>query len=759
MTTGFPDFSILLQNLNGMVYRCRNDADWSMEFASDGCRALLGIEPAALRAGQPGYSSLIHPDDSPMVWQAVQDGIKERRPFQTEYRVRHADGGWRWVWEQGCGLFDTAGNLLFLEGFITDITQRKTAETALRNLAAELEDRVAERILALTNKEEEIRSLVDNLVDCVIHIDSRGIMRSANPAVERILGWAPHELIGQNVSMLTPEPHRSAHDGYLERYQRTGEARIIGLGREVEGQHRDGHLIPMELAVSEYRVQGQRFFTGTLRDISARKAAENTLQAAKAQAEDANRAKNAFLATMSHEIRTPLGGLLGMLELLALSPLGPEQAETLATARDSGRSLLRILNDILDWSKIEAGRLELALQPTSLIHLVAEVANTYSHVASGNSVTLTQQVDARLAPAHLLDPLRLSQVLNNFVSNAIKFSHGGRVELSAELIARHDGAEEARFAVKDTGIGIDPAAQQRLFRSYRQESADTARLYGGTGLGLAICRRLADLLDGRIGLESAPGRGSTFSITLTLPIAAAVPEPAPAQDASDATTFAPPLVAGAAAADAPRVLVVDDNPVNRKLLARQLELFGLRSATAENGEAALALWRAGDYALVVTDCHMPVMDGYALTRAIRASEAATARRRTPVFAWTANALPEEIGNCHAAGMDELLVKPTELVQLKQVLAKWLPAVAVPDLRGAPAVAVPDLRGAPAVAVPPAPTLLAPHARNPGSLPPMKSPKAVTGGLASAWDGPAPTFSADGTSTIPPAPTFTTLDVD
>jgi PAS domain S-box-containing protein len=807
-----PDFSTLLQNLNGMVYRCRNDADWSVEFVSDGCRALLGIESAALRAGQPGYGSMIHPDDSPMVWQAVQDAIEARQPFQIEYRVRHTDDGWRWVWEQGCGLFDPAGNLQFLEGFVTDITarknaeqaqraaaadldatlraipdllfemddtgrylkvwtnqpdllaaqrdhllghtvdavlpppaaatvmaalreaattghaqgqqislplpqgecwfeistarkdisdgqprfimlsrditERKTAETALRNLAAELEDRVAERTLALTNKEEEIRSLVDNLVDCVIHIDSRGIVRSANPAVLRILGWHPHELIGQNISMLTPEPHRSAHDGYLERYQRTGEARIIGLGREVEGQHRDGRLIPLELVVSKYWVQGQRFFTGTLRDISARKATVKALQAAKAQAEDANRAKDAFLATMSHEIRTPLGGLLGMLELLSLSPLSPEQAETLATARDSGRSLLRILNDILDWSKIEEARLELALQSTSLVQLVAEVANIYAHVASGNSVSLTQRVDTRLSPAHRVDPLRLSQVLNNFVSNAIKFSHGCRVELSAELIARHDGAEEVRFSVKDTGIGIDPAAQQRLFRSYSQANADTARMYGGTGLGLAICRRLAKLMDGRIELHSAPGRGSTFSITLTLPITEAVPEPTPAQDASDAVTFAPPLVAGVAAADAPRVLVVDDNLVNRKLLARQLGLLGLRSATAENGEAALTLWRAGDYALVVTDCHMPVMDGYALTRAIRASEAAAARPRTPVFAWTANALAEEIDNCHAAGMDELLVKPAELVQLKQVLAKWLPAVAVPDLRGEPAVAVP-----------------------------------------------------------------------
>jgi len=407
-------------------------------------------------------------------------------------------------------------------------------------------------------------------------------------------------------------------------------------------------------------------------------------EAARDAAERANRAKDSFLATMSHEIRTPLGGLLGMLELLALSPLGPEQDETLQTARDSGRSLLRILNDILDWSKIEEGKLELAPQATAIGQLVAEVANTYSHVASANSVTLTTQVDARLAPAHLIDPLRLSQVLNNFVSNAIKFSHRGRVELRAELIERRDGVEEVRFAVQDTGIGIAPEVQRRLFQSYGQASADTARMYGGTGLGLAICRRLADLLDGRIALESVPGQGSTFSITLTLPIARTAAEPAPGRPAERvATAAAKHFVSGGAAADALRVLVVDDNPINRKLLARQLDLLGLRAETAENGQTALPLWRTGRHALVITDCHMPVLDGYALARAIRECEAAEARPRTPVFAWTANALGDEAEKCRAAGMDELLVKSADLAQLKAVLAKWLPADAVPDLVAVP----------------------------------------------------------------------------
>jgi two-component system, NarL family, sensor histidine kinase EvgS len=400
------------------------------------------------------------------------------------------------------------------------------------------------------------------------------------------------------------------------------------------------------------------------------------LTRARDEAQSANRAKDSFLATMSHEIRTPLGGLMGMLELLSMSPLADEQRETLETACDSGRSLLRILNDILDWSKIQEGKLDLAPQATSIAGLLAEVANTYAHVASGNSVTLAQQVDERLSPALMVDPLRLSQVLNNFVSNAVKFSRrGGRVELRAELIARSEGAEAIRFSVKDTGIGIDLQAQSRLFQSYGQASADTARMYGGTGLGLAICRRLADLMDGRIDVASEPGRGSTFSITLTLPLARTGVEPRRDRATIAAAASAWPLVHGAAAADAPLVLVVDDHPVNRKLLARQLGLLGLRVETAQDGKEALPLWRDGRYALVITDCHMPQLDGYELTYAIRGIEADQARARTPIFAWTANALADEIEKCEAAGMDELLVKPADLAQLQRMLEKWLPTAA------------------------------------------------------------------------------------
>ncbi|MFA5170031.1 MAG: ATP-binding protein [Sulfuriferula sp.] len=383
-----------------------------------------------------------------------------------------------------------------------------------------------------------------------------------------------------------------------------------------------------------------------------------------------NLAKDSFLATMSHEIRTPLTGMLGMLELLSLTKLDAEQNATLEYAWDSGRGLLRIVSDILDWSKIEEGKLELSPHPASISHLLQEVVNTYSRVASAKSLMLWQHADARLNQAYIVDSLRLSQVLNNFVSNAIKFTQQGEIELRAELVQHLDSGDQIRFSVKDTGVGISAEVQERLFQRYRQESADTARMYGGTGLGLAICRRLAEMLDGQIELQSEHGQGSVFSLTLTLPISGVPGEAVRDMHLEVQQRKVTPLITNNTD-DAPLVLAVDDHPINRELLARQIGLLGLRSETAENGLVALSKWMEGRFALVITDCHMPEMDGYEFSREVRKIEAGEQRPHTPIIAWTANALAEEEGRCQAAGMDELLVKPANLAQLRKTLAKWL----------------------------------------------------------------------------------------
>ena len=405
------------------------------------------------------------------------------------------------------------------------------------------------------------------------------------------------------------------------------------------------------------------------RAILERRNSERELYLAKKEAELANSAKDSFLATMSHEIRTPLTGMLGMLELISLTQLDNEQRATLDAAWDSGRGLLRIVSDILDWSKIKEGKLELSPRPTSIAQLLQEVVNTYSSLVSAKSLILFQHTDACLSSAHIVDPLRLSQVLNNFVSNAIKFTQHGKIELRAELLGQLDSAERIRFSVKDNGIGIAKDIQERLFQRYQQESSDTARMYGGTGLGLSICQCLAEIMDGVIELESEQGIGSIFSIVLTLPVTGAPVETMRNLHPEVEQRAVKPLFTDSM--DAPLVLAVDDHPTNRNLLASQIKVLGMRVETAENGEVALAMWRDGYFALVITDCHMPEMDGYTLSRAIRKVEAEEARPRTPIIAWTANALAEESGRCHAAGMDDLLVKPADMMQLRKTLAKCL----------------------------------------------------------------------------------------
>jgi signal transduction histidine kinase/HPt (histidine-containing phosphotransfer) domain-containing protein/ActR/RegA family two-component response regulator/prephenate dehydratase len=409
---------------------------------------------------------------------------------------------------------------------------------------------------------------------------------------------------------------------------------------------------------------------------------------ARAEAKAANEAKSTFLATMSHEIRTPMNGVLGMMEVLERQGLEEEQRPLVATMRASAQALLRIIDDVLDFSKIEAGKLELETTAFSLSGLVAGAVDTLRPQANAKGLAVATEIEPGSDDALLGDPTRIRQVLFNLLSNAVKFTERGEIVVRAGTAPLGGGRTRVTLAVSDTGIGLDAAQQAGLFERFSQADSSTTRRYGGTGLGLSIVRRLAQLMGGDVAVDTAPGAGSTFTVTLILEAAPASAEvatfpperpagPAPLTPGSSPGQAlpAPPGFAGrglSEVAGETRLLVVDDHPVNRDVLVRQLGVFGLSADTAADGSEALAAWAPGRYAAVLADLHMPAMDGYELTRRLRAAEAEHGNRSTPIVAVTANAMRGEEERCLAAGMDAYLVKPVAIDRLRATLERWLP---------------------------------------------------------------------------------------
>jgi signal transduction histidine kinase len=380
------------------------------------------------------------------------------------------------------------------------------------------------------------------------------------------------------------------------------------------------------------------------------------LRTAKARAEEATAAKSRFLAVMTHELRTPLHGMIGSADLLMATQLSDQQGELVQLLRRSGSALLTIVNEILDYSRIEAGMMQLESLPFELATCVREVLDLQLGALVDGRVLVRCELDPALPRIVCGDEGRLRQVLNNLVNNAIKFTPAGEVVVG---VAATERADLLRFTVRDTGVGIAAAAIPRLFQAFVQEDASTTRRFGGTGLGLVICKRLVQLLGGEIGVTSELGRGSSFSFTCVLPAVAAAEVPTPAAATPDSRS----MLGGR------RVLIVDDHDANRLLMQRMLERLGCSTEQAADGAQAVQRLAAEDFAVVLMDCSMPVMDGYEATRQVR--QRGGERARVPILALTANALPEDRQRCLDAGMDGYLSKPVRLGVLETELARVL----------------------------------------------------------------------------------------
>ena len=578
-------------------------------------------------------------------------------------------------------------------GFVTvfmDITELKRREEALAAAKKAAEDArdVAEQARAEAARargdaeqaHEAMQIILDNMSDGIALFDKDLRLRFINHQLMTFQRFAP-DVARPGVSLydLLRFQVERGDFGPADDVERTVEERAAQVlkpggnhyerrtasGRCVEFDFeplKDGGLMALSRDITELRNREEALAAAKEVAEAARDAAER----ARAEAEAANLSKSTFLATMSHEIRTPMNGVIGMVDVLARQGLSESQRRTVATMRESGRALLHIIDDVLDFSKIEAGRLELESTPFSLNELVRTALDTLRPQVNARGLALDAEIDAGSQDALIGDPTRVRQILFNLLSNAVKFTERGGVRVRAAATALGGGSTRVTLAVTDAGIGMSEAQLARLFEPFVQADSSTTRQFGGSGLGLSIVRRLARAMGGDVAVESAPGVGSTFTVTLTLH---AAPADSPLKTLLRPATASPTF---ARRGSAPPVLVVDDHPVNREVLTLQLELLGLEAETVNDGAGALAACSRARYAAVLADIHMPHMNGYELARRLRAAEDERGGTRTPIIAVTANAMKGEEERCLAAGMNAYLLKPVSIEQLRTTLERWLP---------------------------------------------------------------------------------------
>jgi PAS domain S-box-containing protein len=550
-------------------------------------------------------------------------------------------------------------------------------------LALELESNERRRAEeARWNAEAMWRALVDAAIDGIVVIDVAGKIHSFNRAAERLFGYSASEVRGRNVSMLMPSPIREEHNGYLERFLKTGVTRVIGAGRETVGLRKDSSTFPIHITVSEIWLADRRMFAGIIRDVSDEKVAAESLRLAKQAAEQANQAKSEFLANMSHEIRTPMSAILGYADLL-LAEEGIDRApshriEAFQTVQRNGEHLLQVINDILDLSKVEAGKLAFERIRCSPAELLFDVQRIVKQPAEAKNLPFHINFVGDIPETIETDPTRLRQVLVNLIGNAVKFTDSGEVALSVRVVEPTSDCPRMEFAVSDTGLGLTPEQMTRLFQPFSQADASTSRRFGGTGLGLTICKRIIEQLGGEILVDSEFGKGSTFRAIIPIGALAGIKQ-APLNWNRPATSHdAPPKSEPSGDLDC-NILLAEDGPDNQRLLTFVLTKAGAQVTLVENGQDAVeqVLGTNQDspsehnarshFDVILMDMQMPVLDGYQATRKLRAAGCAT-----PIIALTAHAMQGDREHCLAAGCNDYLTKPINRHALCEAIRKYLP---------------------------------------------------------------------------------------
>lgn len=634
--------SSMIGNLPGFVYRCKYDIHWTLLYASDQCFEITGYHPEELiNNSKNTYSHIIASEYLDYVDNETDRAIDEKTPFVMEYEIITAGDQRKWVLERGKGIYNSKGELLFLEGYIEDISERKARESEIRESA------------------EDYSRLLNGMNETIWLIDFKGNLVDVNKASVETLGYTKEELLSIGISGIDPDFRQIE---FSEQLMGTEERHNI-----IETCHfaKDGRKIPVEICSSIVKYKGCRVILAIARDITIRKELEEqrriqeqvrselleTVMAAKLKAEESERLKMAFLANMSHEIRTPMNGILGFMELLKEPDLEESsRREYIELVNVSGERLLSTINDIIEISKIESGEQQTKLEPVDLEEVIQFYLDFFKRETDAKGIAL--KIDGHITGKKALvltDRHKLDGILTNLIKNAIKFTIKGSIEFGNYI-----SDDSIVFFVKDTGKGIPADRLQAIFERFVQAENSFARTHEGSGLGLAIAKAYVEALDGRIWVVSEPGQGSNFRFIIPY---------LPAEQTRQTDANSHVIMKTSTRLN---VLVAEDDEISFRIMEKLLSSEQIKLTRARNGKEAVKLARENNhFSLILMDINMPILDGLDATREIRQFNTSI-----PIIAQTAYALHGDREKTREAGCTGYISKPIKRQELMKIIGKY-----------------------------------------------------------------------------------------